>query len=245
MRLMIFQKKVRNEANMQNMIECRGIAMPHDERFINTKVHKRLSQDMYETPEVLGLEKFIKSSDRILELGAGLGFISSYLVKHLGVDHVTCVEANPQLCNYIERVHRANEIENASITNAVALSDSATWPKDDVMPFYVTDPFWSSSLSEPQNKPSTITHVAATRLSDMIKRENPSVIVCDIEGGEASLFDSVDLKGVRAIYMELHTRVYGGAGIRKVFDDMHRHNFFYHQKASCADVVLFERLKMH
>jgi len=226
---------------MTNMIECRGIAMPHDEQFISKKVQKRLSLDMYETPEVLGLAKFIKPSDRVLELGAGIGFISSYLTKHLDVAHVSCVEANPELCTYIERVHRANGIANASVVNAVALSDSADWPATGTLPFYVTDPFWSSSLSEPRGKDARLTQVPAMRLTDMIKRESPSVIVCDIEGGEASLFDDVDLTRVRAIYMELHTRVYGGAGIRKVFDDMHRHTYFYHQKASCADVVLFER----
>jgi FkbM family methyltransferase len=187
----------------------------------------------------------VKPHDRVLELGSGIGFVSSYLAKQLNVEHITCVEANPELCGYIERVHQANAITNATVENAVALSDYAAWPNDGNVPFYITDPFWSSSLSEPRSRPSTRTQVRAVRLSDLIARTRPTVIVCDIEGGEASLFDSVNLSGVRAIYMELHTRVYGGSGIRKVFDDMHRNNFFYHQKASCGDVVLFERLNVH
>ena len=227
---------------MTDLIECRGVAMPRDPDFISEKIEGRLSRDMYETPEVLGLPKFIKRKDRVLELGSGIGFVSSYMAKELKVSHITCVEANPKLCSYIARVHEANGITNIDVINAVALSDYAAWPTDGQVPFYVTDPFWSSSLTEPRSKPSTKTHVRATRLSDLIASIKPTVIVCDIEGGEASLFDAVDLTGVRAIYMELHTRVYGGGGIRKIFDDLHRHGFYYHQKASCADVVLFEKL---
>lgn len=229
---------------MQDMIECRGVRVPRDEQFISERVAKRLRKDMYETPEVLGLSKFIKPKDRVLELGAGIGFISSFLATQLEAEHITCVEANPKLCTYIERVHQANDVTIADVENAVALPDNATWPSDGDLAFYVTEPFWSSSLSMPRNQPSTHIRVPAVRLSDLIARTKPTVIICDIEGGEAHLFDSVDLSGVRAIYLELHTRVYGGQGIRKLFDDMHRHDFFYHQKVSCGDVVLFERLKV-
>jgi FkbM family methyltransferase len=228
---------------MPDLLECRGVLIPNDEDFISEKVAKRLSRDMYETPEVLGLPKFIRPSDRVLELGAGIGFISSFLAAQLNVAHVTCIEANPQLCPYIERVHLANGVTCATVENAVALSDCSDCPGGDTMPFYVTDPFWSSSMTQPRSQPYDLTQVPAVRLSDVIKQVRPSVIVCDIEGGEASLFETVDLSGVRAIYMELHTRVYGGAGIRKAFDAMHRNDFFYHQKVSCGDVVLFERLK--
>lgn len=228
---------------MEELIECRGVRLPRDSRFISAKVEKRLDRDMYETPEVLGLPKFIKRRDRVLELGSGIGFVSSYLATQLDVAQITCIEANPELCAYIERVHEANGITHASVRNAVALPDDAAWPADGTVPFYVTEPFWSSSMTEPRSTPSTLTHVPALRLSDLVAELKPTVIVCDIEGGEASLFGSVDLTGVRAIYMELHTRVYGGMGIQKVFDDLHRAGFFYHQKASCADVVLFEKIR--
>lgn len=230
---------------MQGMIQCRGINLPHDDRFICAKVAKRLSNDMYETPEVTGLSKFVTRSDRVLELGSGLGFVSSYLATQIGVEKIFCVEANPDLCAYIERVHEANNVHTANVENAVALPDCAAWPDDGRMPFYITSPFWSSSLNRPRGKQATQAQVPAIRLSEMVARIRPTVIICDIEGGEETLFETVDLSGVRYIYMELHTRVYGGAGVRKIFNDMHRHNFFYHQKASCADVVLFERLDLN
>ena len=229
---------------MNEFIMCRGVKFPYDKRFISDKVAKRLRTDTYESPEVLGLAKFLKPTDRILEFGSGLGFISSFAAKQFGVSDITCVEANPELCSYIRRVHSENGIEGATVCNAVALSDASEWPAGDTVPFYITNPFWSSSLAKPRKQVEYLeTSVPVIRFNELIEQKKPTVIICDIEGGEEDLFRQAKLKGVRSVFMELHTRIYGGHGIRNVFDAMHRNGFFYHQKASCADVVLFERLK--
>lgn len=228
---------------MADFIECRGVKLPRDARVISDKIARRLQRDMYETPEVLGLSRYIKPSDRILELGAGIGFVSSYVATQLEARQVTCVEANPALCGYIRRVHEANGVTQAEVINTIALSGEDDWPEDGTVPFFVTEPFCSSSMIRPQDADAVHeVRVPASRLSDLIARVKPTVIVCDIEGGEETQFCGVDMTGVRAVSMELHTRIYGGQGIRNTFQAMHDQDFFYHQKASCADVVLFERL---
>jgi FkbM family methyltransferase len=229
--------------DLAEIITCRGIRFPGDDRILTAKVARRLRDDMYETPEVTALGRFLKPGDRVLELGAGVGFISSYIARNFAADHVACVEANPRLCAYIGRVHAMNGVTNTSIRNVVALSDAAPWPDAGTVPFHLTEPFWSSSLNAPRSGAATRIDVAAARLSDLVSELRPTVIICDIEGGEFGLFEACDLSGVRHIALELHTRVYGGAGVRKVFDDLHRHDFFYHQKVSSGDIVLFERLK--
>ena len=178
----------------------------------------------------------------VLELGAGIGFISTFLAKVLGVSHITCVEANPELCEFISCVHAANSVSNAEVRNALALSDVVEIPENNAVPFYVTNPFWSSSLIPPSKGSYNTINVPVIRLSEIVAEVEPSVIVCDIEGGEVELFEEVDLTGVKHIYMELHTRVCGGAGIVKVFESMHRCGFFYHQRVSSEGVVLFKRL---
>lgn len=228
---------------MREMIECRDIRFPVDRQVITEKVARRLRKDMYETPEVAALSDVIRPGDRLLELGSGIGFISSFIARNFDIDHITCIEANPRLCAYIDRVHAANGVGNATVRNAVALSDFALWPDGDKVPFYLTEPFWSSAMSPPKRGDATKILVNAVRLSDLVEEVTPTVIICDIEGGECGLFEACTLAGVRHISLELHTRVYGGSGVRKVFDDLHRHGFFYHQKGSRGDVVLFERLK--
>ena len=137
---------------MNEFILCRGVKFPYDKRFISDKVARRLRNDLYEKPEVLGLSKFLKPTDRILELGSGIGFVSSYAATQLGVHHITCVEANPELCAYIRQVHLENGVKGATIHNAVALSDVSEWPASDTVPFYITDPFFSLSLVKPRKQ---------------------------------------------------------------------------------------------
>ncbi len=136
-----------------------------------------------------------------------------------------------------------SDIGTAQVINAVALPGDAPAPPGGTLPFYVTDPFWSSSLARPDGHDGPVCDVPAVRLSELVAEHRPDVIACDIEGGEADLFGSSDLSGVRHVMMELHTRVYGGEGIRRTFEGMHRQGFFYHQKHSAADIVVFERLK--
>jgi FkbM family methyltransferase len=225
-----------------DFITCRGVRIPADPEVITGKIARKLRTESYETQEVTGLSEFVRSSDRILELGAGIGFISSFLAKTLNVKHITCVEANPALCEFAARVHKANDVDCADIKNLVACSDDQMSGTSDTVPFFVTDPFWSSSLKRPSAGDFTEIKVARTPLSEIVAETKSTVIVCDIEGGESDLFEDTNLQGVRSVFMELHTRVYGGRGIMKVFESMHKNGFFYHQRASRMGAVLFKRL---
>ena len=222
-------------------ISCRGVQFPLDSTVITPQIARKLRKGFYETNEILVLAKLLKPGARILELGAGLGFVSTYALKECGAAQVTCVEANPVLCDYIARVHAANGIGNAHIINGAALPASA--PDTSTLPFFVADPFWSSSLFETNNASAQRIDVPALRLDELIEYAQPDVLICDIEGGEADLFEDAALSGVRHVVMELHTRVYGGDGILRTFSHMHAQGFFYHQKLSGGDVVVFERLQ--
>ncbi len=40
----------------------------------------------------------------------------------------------------------------------------------------------------------------------------PTMVICDIEGGELDLFMHANLSGVKKVYMEIHQRVLGRGG---------------------------------
>lgn len=202
--------------------------IPLDEKIIPSRVARKLRREFYETPELSSLQKFIKPSDRVLELGAGIGYISTFLAKFMDVSNITVVEANPVLCDYISDLHAKNDVTGARILNGVVLSDERDLPESGTTPFYVTDPFWSYSLRKPKNANATKIDVPVFRLSEVVADAKPTVIVCDIKGGEVDLFNSVDLTGVRYVHLELHTRITGALGVTKLFDAMHRNGFFYH-----------------
>ncbi len=229
-----------------NQIVSRGMRFPDDPQIITASVAKKLRREKYETPEITGLEKFVQPKDRVLELGGGIGYISTFIAKFLNVQAITVVEANTKLCSYIQQVHAANDVAHVALKNGVALPDAAhdepSLPSDHTIPFYITDPFWSSSMIAPAKASDAIrVDVPAFRLSDLVASFKPTIIVCDIEGGEVELFEQVDLTGVNYIYLELHTRVTGAHGVVRVFEAMHRHRFFYHQRVSRDGVVLFQR----
>jgi len=57
----------------------------------------------YETDELSIIEKLLSPNDIVLEIGAGIGFTSSYIAKKLSPDgHIECFEANYNLIPLIK-----------------------------------------------------------------------------------------------------------------------------------------------
>ncbi|MFN6951607.1 MAG: glycosyltransferase family 2 protein [Albidovulum sp.] len=70
---------------------------------------------------------------------------------------------------------------------------------------------------EPASRPySRVVNVPAFAFRNPVAEVRPTVIVCDIEGGERGLFDRTDLSGVRAVVLEPHPKVYGPWGVARV-----------------------------
>ena len=70
----------------------------------------------------------------------------------------------------------------------------------------------------------------------------PSMIVCDIEGGELELFKKATLTGVKKVYIETHQRQLGRRGMKSLFERFHELDFHYDQHHSKAGVVLFSHI---
>ena len=78
----------------------------------------------------------------MLEIGAGIGFISTLLARQRRVARVVAVEANPHLIAYMTRLHALNRVRKVRRLNAVLTNEarpSAT--------FYLRRDFWMGSLS--------------------------------------------------------------------------------------------------
>jgi len=112
----------------------------------------------------------------------------------------------------------------------------------EVVPFFITDPLLSSSMVKPNEGFVREVGVPTARLSDVIEEFGPTVIVCDIEGGETEIFEAVEFKNVKRVNAESHRLKYGGLGMRKFFHDMHRHDFFFNARYFVDGQVLFNQL---
>jgi FkbM family methyltransferase len=186
------------------VIETNGIKVPFVPAIITPRIERPMRNNRYEGGEAAALRRILRPGDRVLELGAGIGLLSTLSAMVAGVERIVAVEANPDLIPMIHETHRLNGVTTVDLRNGIAGAQDGA-----AVPFYVRGDFWSSSM-EPASRPylrevSLPCFGICTLMADL----NPTVIVCDIEGGEAGLFDTVDMSGVRAVVMELHPKVYG------------------------------------
>lgn len=223
---------------MGKILEIEGVRIPYDPSIITSKIKRSIEKGRYEKDEVMGTPKFIKSDDRVIELGAGIGFISSFIATSLGVENVMCIEADPNLCKFIRKVHKENGITTADVRNVVALNDAGSVGKID---FYIREPFWSSSLDGDEEYVKSV-EVPAVHLSSLIKEFNANTLIVDIEGGERDLFSPLDLAGIDKVFLEIHTRKIKRIGIKMCFDALSECGFAYDQQVSRGGSVLFRRI---
>jgi FkbM family methyltransferase len=186
------------------VIETLGIKVPFVPAIITPKIERPMRNNRYEGGEAATLRRVLRPGDRVLELGAGVGLLSSISAGVDGVEQVVAIEANPDLIPLIRETHRLNGITNVDLRNGIAAKMNG-----DRVPFYLRTDFWSSSM-EPHSRPfAREVSLPSFGIGSLIAELQPTIIVCDIEGGEDGLFDDADLTSVRAIVMELHPKVYG------------------------------------
>lgn len=209
---------------------------PDDPKILDWRSRRALLEDGYELKESVAVLKLIKPGDVVMEVGGGIGYMSSLVATQTKAERVHSIEANPGLISYIQSVHQANNIKNATIENAVLGEESGE------ATFYVRRNFLSSSLDPMDGSGVVEEHtVPALDTNETIKRISPSVLICDIEGGEFELIPAMDLSGFRAALIELHPQLIGKKGVKKVFGAMHRAGLTYFPRWSDAKVVCFRR----
>jgi FkbM family methyltransferase len=193
------------------VIISNGVMVPFVPEIISPKIERPLRQNRYEARECAAVRRMLQPGDRILELGAGVGLLSTVAGQVRGINSVTTVEANPGLIPLIRETHRVNGVGNITLINGVASAEDG--PEID---FYLRPDFWASSM-EPHSRPyHSVAKLPRIGVRNLVEELRPTVIICDIEGGELDLFDAIDLSSVRALVIELHPKVYGKAGLERI-----------------------------
>lgn len=221
-------------------IRSRGLLFPDDPAFIARKTRKLLRTNSYELREAAAVRGLVGEDDVALELGAGIGFMSTLMAKSCKARRVHAFEANPRLIPYIRRVHAENGIaDKVEVTNALlgGRKGKAT--------FYERAPFSASSLmAEPPGGTSPVLRehvVEVMNVNTVMRKVRPTVLVCDIEGAEADLLPLADLSGLRLAVVELHPQWIGKAGVQAVFDAFGQAGLTFYPRSSDKKVVTFRR----
>ncbi len=200
------------------------------------KLRKALDSGAYEHLEARALNKVLRADDRVLELGAGCGFLAIH-ARQLGAS-VVSVEANPEMIDVIKRNFAINGVEDVTLIHGAAVA-TVTEPE---VQFFLRGGFWAGSLDARGGAAEQKVTAPALALNDLIERHDPTALLVDVEGAEASLFDDWVPGNVRLVILEIHPRQYGRDTVAQIFQGMAKRGFVYDPTVSRGKVILFSRI---
>lgn len=187
-----------------------GIQLPVKHPLVSPGIAKEIYFGDYEAKEIEIISKRIEPSDVVLEVGAGLGYLSAYCAKQVGSNNVFTFEANPELIPVIQETYAKSSV-NPTITNAMLAEG------DSEREFHLEEDFWASSAHRTGGRSITVQQLD---LNTELERINPSFLIVDIEGGEVEFFSNANLNMVRKICVETHSDVVGDYALSKMFSGL-------------------------
>lgn len=218
-----------------NEIAVHGLSLPLRRHEVSPVIWEALSNGTYEQKESHLNPRIARPNDRILELGCGLGIVSTLVSRVPGV-HIKAFDANPANIPLARRVAAANNAENIVFAHGLLTSGE---PRS--LPFYIREDMWMSSLIEEQG-PYLDKIGIVTQDIDRYLVENPTdLIMMDIEGGELPLLTGAALPGVQRVLFEIHDHLYSLSDLGRIFSALIAQGFSYDPRSSSGALVLLTR----
>ncbi len=219
--------------------ELDGISLRIPGKCLTPELEKALESGRYESSESGALKRHGRADDRLLDLGAGAGYVSSQGARIMGGGSVVSVEASSGMIEHLRHNLNANGAREAVVLNGAVVGDSH---KGDVVRFAMRPAFWASSIATEDVRADLVHEVPALRFSELVDTHRPSVVTMDIEGAELELCQQVWPEHVRMLIMEIHTKVYGAVGVKAIFDGLSRSDMTYMPWGSRGEVLVFQRV---
>lgn len=212
-------------------VELDGIVVDLCRPEISAGVRRGIYSGAYEGPERRVIAETLRPDDAVLEIGAGLGLVSSICAKTVGGENVTSVEANPRLESLIRHTYQINEVNPTLVLACVA-------PQAGSVDFFIEDQLVSSSTIQ-RTETSSRVSVDSLTLDSLIRTVRPTYLIVDVEGAEETLFDGADLSGIRRICLEVHPHVIGDGACTRVIAQIARNGFDLELDRSSGRVLSF------
>lgn len=214
----------------------RGLTLYLPEAALKGNLERALSSGRYENHEADALLLHLRKGDRMLDLGAGLGFLCALAAGVLGEGAVMGVEAGPETVRLARRNLAANGFPGVKVMKGAVVAAG-----EGEVEFGLRPAFWASSLRGPEGWPENaeVIRVPARPLGKLLARFQPTVISCDIEGGELEVLTQ-PLPGVRLVVVETHPQVYGPDGVQRIVQALRKQGFSEAEGAK-KDTLVFRR----
>lgn len=192
--------------------------------------------DGYEADEINFAKKYLSDEDSVVEVGGGIGYMSTYCIKHIGIKQYCVVEADPRLIDVIRTNQKLNGVDGnkgVKIINKVIANVSGN------VDFYISERFWASSTYEVQQK-GRFVNLETISFAEIVEAEQraPTALIMDIEGGEIDIEPDAYCHFDKII-MEIHPAVVGGEKISELINGLIQRG--YKMADIAGNVCYFER----
>jgi FkbM family methyltransferase len=190
---------------LRSRIRSRGVTVDVSSDLVDPWVRSAIFWGVYEKPEVMFVDKYLRPDCDVIELGGSLGVVTSHIARRIAVgQRAVSIEADPRLVPII----RQNVGLNAPDASTTVIHGAIYYAAD--RPVSVRFSFGQMNLTGgvAGNSNKIGVDVPARRLSEIHSEYGLGryTLVSDIEGAEAGLIASNDpalAQCVMAI-LELH-----------------------------------------
>ena len=217
--------------------ELSGVALTIPSALLTKRIRMKLNNGGYEGHESRAAQLVVDYGDRVLDLGSGVGYVATICAMLAGSENVVTVEANPDLLDVIRTNLDNNDCAEATVLHGAAVGA----PVDGgILQLRQAHAFWASSLADGDEGGRTV-DVPALVTADLLAEYEPTVVMMDVEGAEAGMFDTPWPDHVRVLVMELHPKRYPDTTIKRIFDCMSASGLIYSPALSRGQMVGFCR----
>nr|WP_246723703.1 FkbM family methyltransferase [Rhizobium sp. ARZ01] len=217
-----------------------GVKVRFNTEYMTAEQAEIIKAGKYERKEIKAILNCLKGGERVLELGGGIGYVSTVVCKHRNPSSYDVVEASPRMIPVIKDTHELNGVGSARVHHCIATSDKDALERG-YYEFNLGKNFLASSITNIRNTDG-VAQVPTVSIAKFMEEQKPQVLIADIEGAEVGLLTDVDISCLDRIILEIHPKIVGPAGIKSIFDDMSKHGFTYDASTSIGVVVSFMRV---
>lgn len=214
-------------------LDVHGVKLPIDATEVSPDIWSALMSGHYEANEARRVRRAVQPNDHVLELGAGLGVVTSIIASIEGV-RVWSFEADPRTARLAQRVIDVNCSDNVTLKNGVLAAGPSKH-----LEFFQRSDFWMSSRFAEQGPYEQIIQVPSSDIDAFLEAHDINVLVMDIEGSELDLVQNAQLAGVERVFLELHDHLYGLAGVQAITEALARKGLIYDPRGSSGPCVLY------
>lgn len=216
-----------------------GVTLVVPDDMLNERVAGKLETGTYEAHEAHAAQMRLREGMRVLELGAGVGYVASICAGVAGAGNVVTVEANPAMlpvirANLDRNGHQATRLVHGAVTGPGEGGEIAFDPKK---------VFWAGRIADEDTETEKLVTVPKLPLDGLLKEYRPHLVIMDVEGAERHLFGAPWPAHVRAVMMELHPNQYPDRVIKEIVDCMSASGLTYDPGPSRGRILCFRRLR--